>query len=42
MVKNFSVLDRSSVPRGKGALICASEKVSALDSETLIIPVGLL
>lgn len=42
MVKNFSVLDRSSVPRGTGALICASKKVSALDSETLIIPVGLL
>ena len=42
MVKNFSVLDRSSVPRGKGALICASEKVSAFDSETLIIPIGLL
>lgn len=42
MVKNFSVLDRSSVPRGKGALICASEKVSALDSDTLVIPIGLL
>lgn len=42
MVKNFSVLDRSSVPRGTGALICASEKVSALDSDTLVIPVGLL
>lgn len=42
MVKNFSVLDRSSVPRGTGALICASEKVSALDSDTLVIPIGLL
>lgn len=42
MVKNFSVLDRSSIPRGKDALICASRKVSALDSETLIILIGLL
>lgn len=42
MVKNFSVLDGSSVPRGKGALIYASEKVSALDSDTLVIPIGLL
>lgn len=42
MVKNFGVLDRSSVPRGMGAVICAAEKVGALDGETLVIPAGLL
>lgn len=42
MVKAFGVLDRLLVPRGQGAVICASEKVSALDSDTLVIPAGLL
>lgn len=42
MVKSFKALDRALVPRGQGAIICASEKVSALDSDTLVIPAGLL
>lgn len=42
MVRHFSVLDKSLIPRGTGAIVCASEKVSALDGNTLIIPAGLL
>lgn len=42
MTKGFGVLDRASVPRGTGAIICAAEKVSALDGDTLVIPAGLL
>ena len=42
MVKSFSILKRSSLPLGVGAIICAAEKLSALDSNTLVIPVGLL
>lgn len=42
MVKNFGVLNRSSISRGMGAIICAAQKVSALDSETLVIPAGLM
>lgn len=42
MVNSFKTLDRASIPRGMGAIICASEKVGALDADTLIIPVGLI
>lgn len=42
MTKSFGVLDRASVPRGCGAIVCAAENVSALDSDTLVIPASLL
>lgn len=42
MVKSFSALDRSTVPRGMGAIVCAAEKLGALDADTLVIPVSLL
>ncbi len=42
MARGFGALDRSSVPRGIGAIVCAAEKVSALDGDTLVIPTGLL
>ncbi len=42
MVKSFSVLDRSMLSRGMGAIVCAAEKLSALDAHTLVIPVCLL
>lgn len=42
MASHFRALDRSSVPRGKGAIICAVDHASALDADTLVIPAGLL
>ncbi|MEC4271651.1 ATP-binding protein [Adlercreutzia sp. R25] len=42
MVRNFIALDRATLPRGRGAVVCASEKFTALDSETLVIPACLL
>lgn len=42
MTRSFGALDRASVPRGTGAVICAAERVSALDGDTLVIPAGLL
>ncbi len=42
MIKSFGALDRASVPRGCGAIVCAAESVSALDSNTLVIPASLL
>ncbi len=42
MTKSFGALDRASVPRGCGAIVCAAESVSALDSNTLVIPASLL
>ncbi|MCD8206133.1 MAG: DUF4143 domain-containing protein [Clostridia bacterium] len=39
MVSNFSVLRKSSVPTGEGAVICMSESFSVLDDGTLVVPV---
>ena len=35
----FKVLDKATVPRGTGAIICMREELSAIDSNTLIVPV---
>ena len=42
MVKNFKALRKSSVPLGRGAIICADENVGTLDSDVLVIPARLL
>ena len=42
MTRSFGVLDKSAIPRGRGAIICAAEKFGALDANTLVIPAGLL
>lgn len=34
----FRVLDGSSLPRGTGAVVCTKRDLSALDSDTLIVP----
>jgi predicted AAA+ superfamily ATPase len=38
----FKVLDKASLPRGTGAVICAKRELSALDRGTLIVPVWVL
>lgn len=40
MTASFSVLDKAPLKRGTGAVICLSEKLGALDSKTLIVPIG--
>ena len=35
----FNVLDKASVPRGTGAVICMKKELSALDKGTMIVPV---
>lgn len=42
MVKVFSVLDKSAVPRGIGAVICMKSELSALSRENLIVPAWLV
>lgn len=42
MTKSFSVLDRSLVPRGSGAVICMAERLSALDEKTFVVPIWAL
>ena len=36
------VLDKATVPRGTGAIICMREELSAIDSNTLIVPVWMI
>ena len=42
MVSAFSVLEKTHIPIGKGAIICCKESFTALDSETLIVNVGMI
>lgn len=35
----FTVLDKASVPRGRGAVLCLREEMTAIDRQTLIIPI---
>ena len=38
----FKLLDKSSVPRGTGAILCLRETMSAIDRRTLILPVWMI
>ena len=38
----FKVLDKGSVPRGAGAILCLRETLSAIDRSTFIIPVWMI
>lgn len=39
LTKVFSLLDKASVPRGKGAVVCMKPKVSVIDKENYIVPI---
>ena len=38
----FRVLDKSSVPRGVGAILCLKEELSAIDRSTYIVPIWMI
>ncbi|HIY82964.1 MAG TPA: ATP-binding protein [Candidatus Rubneribacter avistercoris] len=42
MARSFAMLDKSSVPRGQGAIICMAEALGALDANTLVIPAWMI
>lgn len=42
LISAFTVLDKGSVPRGKGAIICMRHELSAVNSDNLIVPVWLI
>lgn len=42
MITSFAVLDKGSVPRGKGAIICMRPELSAVNSENYIVPVWMI
>lgn len=39
MVKNFEVLKKANVKVGQGAIICMKDHLSALDKDTLLVPI---
>lgn len=39
MIKSRAILKKANITLGKGAIICSSNNLSAIDSETLIIPI---
>ena len=42
LVKAFEVLDKGSVPRGTGAVICMRTNLSAVSAQNLIVPVWMI
>ena len=38
----FKVLDKGSVPRGAGAILCLREELSAIDRNTFILPIWMI
>ena len=42
MITSFGVLDKGSVPRGKGAIICMRPELSAVNSDVFIVPIWMI
>lgn len=42
LIRPFKLLDKASAPRGKGAIICMKEKLSAVDGDNYIIPIWMI
>ncbi|MDE7307498.1 MAG: ATP-binding protein [Lachnospiraceae bacterium] len=42
LIKIFGLLDKSSVPRSKGAVICMKPELSAIDRNNYIVPVWMI
>lgn len=42
LIKVFSLLDRASTPRAKGAVICMKPTLSAIDKDNYIVPVWMI
>lgn len=38
----FAILDKGSVPRGAGAILCLREELSAIDRNTFILPIWMI
>ncbi len=42
LIKVFSALEKSSLKRGTGAVLCTVEQLGAFDRENLILPIGMI
>ena len=39
MIKSFDILKKSAIKVGEGAIICMKDNLTALDRDTLIVPI---
>ena len=42
LIGAFDILDKASVPRGTGAILCLKNELSAIDRQNLIIPAWMI
>lgn len=42
LINAFNLLDKASIPRGKGAILCMRPKLSAINSENYIVPIWMI
>lgn len=42
LLNTFSLIDKASVPRGTGAILCMRPKLSAVDAENYIVPIWMI
>lgn len=42
LIKVFEVLDRSSTPREKGAVVCMKPSLGAIDRDNYIVPIWMI
>lgn len=42
LISTFNLLDKASVPRGNGAILCMRPKLSAINSENYIVPIWMI
>ena len=42
LVQAFTVLDKGSVPRGKGAIFCMRTEMTAVDANNFIVPIWMI
>ncbi len=42
LIKVFDLLDKSSTPRSKGAVICMKPGLSAIDRDNYIVPIWMI
>lgn len=42
LIGAFEVLDKGSVPRGKGAILCMRPELSAIDADNFIVPIWMI
>ena len=42
LVSAFKILDKASVPRGTGAILCMHQELSAIDRKAFVVPIWMI